>query len=242
MTHITDGETTEGSVLSESLNAHGLGGDEGNDGSVTGLDELGVLLDLLTGTTVNLGLDVGELASDMGGMAIKDGGVAVGNLTGVVEDDNLGGEVAGLLGGVAVGVGADVATTDFLDGNILNVETNVVSGDGLGKSFMMHLNGLYLSGNTAGSEGSNASGLEDTSLDTTDGHRTDTTDLVDVLEGKTKSLVDGALRGIDRVESVDKSGALVPGHVGGLLEHVVTVPSGNGDKGDLVGVVSDLEK
>ena len=34
--------------------------------------------------------------------------------------------------------------------------------------------------------------------------------------------------------------ALVPGHVGGGLDHVVTVPSGDWDEGDGLGVVADL--
>jgi hypothetical protein len=34
--------------------------------------------------------------------------------------------------------------------------------------------------------------------------------------------------------------SLVPGHVGGGLNHVVTVPSGDGDEGDVLGVESDL--
>ena len=37
-----------------------------------------------------------------------------------------------------------------------------------------------------------------------------------------------------------KGWALEPGKVGGLLEHVVTVPSGDGDEGDLGWVVTDL--
>ena len=34
--------------------------------------------------------------------------------------------------------------------------------------------------------------------------------------------------------------SLVPGHVGGGLDHVVTVPSGNGDERNRLGVESDL--
>jgi hypothetical protein len=34
--------------------------------------------------------------------------------------------------------------------------------------------------------------------------------------------------------------SLVPGHVGGRLDHVVTVPSGDGDEGNVLGVESDL--
>ncbi len=140
LAHITDGEAAEGRVLSEGLNAEGLGGDKADHGGVAHLDGLGFLLEFLTGTAVDLGFDLGELAGDVGGVAVEDGGVAVADLTGVVEDDDLGEEVLGLLGGVVLGVGADVATADVLDGQVLDVEADVVAGDGLGDGLVVHLN------------------------------------------------------------------------------------------------------
>ena len=59
--HVTDGEPSEGRVVSEGLNTHGLAGGQQDDGGVTRLDELGVVLGGLTGTTVNLLLDLGKL-------------------------------------------------------------------------------------------------------------------------------------------------------------------------------------
>ena len=47
--------------VSEGLDTHGLAGGQLDDGGVTGLDELGVVLHGLTGTTVNLLLDLSEL-------------------------------------------------------------------------------------------------------------------------------------------------------------------------------------
>jgi len=38
--HVTYGETPQGREISESLNAHGLGGNKGDDGSITRLDGL----------------------------------------------------------------------------------------------------------------------------------------------------------------------------------------------------------
>lgn len=79
-----------------------------------------------------------------------------------------------------------------------------------------------------------------------------TYDLVDVLEGKSEGLVgrsDRGLNGVDGLQeglTLDDTGlgllgpSLVPGHVGGLLQHVVSVPSGDGDEGNGLGVVTDL--
>lgn len=42
--HVTDGETTKGRELLEGLDTHGLGGHQDDDGGITRLDGLGVLL------------------------------------------------------------------------------------------------------------------------------------------------------------------------------------------------------
>ena len=117
---------------------------------------------------------------------------------------------------------------------------------------MVHFNGLDFSGDTSWGEGDNHTGLDDTGLDTTDGHCADTTDLVHVLEGKTEGLVGGAGWGLDCVDGLEEGLAgggsglgflgpsFEPGHVDGGLQHVVSVPSGDGDEGNGLGVVSDL--
>jgi len=116
----------------------------------------------------------------------------------------------------------------------------------------MHLDGLDLSGDVGGGEGDDHTGLDDTGLDTTDGNCSDTTDLVDILEGKTEGLVGGACWGLDGINGLEKGltlggtslgllgPSLEPGHVGGLLQHVVSVPSGDGDESNGLGVVTDL--
>ena len=84
--------------LLEGLNAQRLGGHLADDGGITRLHEFGVLFGGLAGTTIDLLLDFGELAGNMSGVAIQHGGIAVGNLTGMVEDDDLGGEIGSTLG------------------------------------------------------------------------------------------------------------------------------------------------
>ena len=242
---------------------HGLGGDELDDSGVAGLDELGRGLDRLTSTTIDLFNELGKLASDVGGVAIEDGGVTSTDLARVVEDDDLGVEGGGLLGGVVLRVGGDVSTTRIsLTEDVLDVEADVVAGVTLLELLVVHFDGLDFSRDVGGGEVDDHAGLDDTSLNTTDGHCADTTDLVDILEGETEGLVggtDGGLDGVDGIEeglALDNTGlglsgpTLVPGHaeedvsrrlvgrtfeahiLGGLLQHVVTVPSGDGDEGD----------
>ena len=252
LAHVTDGETAQGRVVGESLNAHGLGGNHLDDGGVTRLDELGVVLNGLAGTAVNLLKDLGELARNVGSVAVEDGGVAGADLTGVVEDNDLGVERSSAGGGVVLGVRGDVATADVLDGDVLHVEANVVTGETLGELLVVHLDGLDFSGDVGGGEGDDHAGLEDTSLDTADGHCANTTDLVDILEGKTEGLVKrtlGGLNGVNGLEEGLASGlaglglllpALVPGAVGGGGKHVIAVEAGDGDEGNGLGVVADL--
>ena len=135
----------------------------------------------LTSTTVHLLLDLGELAGDVSGVAVENRRVPVADLAGVVEDDDLGGEVLAARGRLVLGVGGDEAALDVLDGDVLDVESHVVSGGGLGQSLVVHLHGLDLSGQLVGGEGDDHAGLDDAGLDTTHGHCANTSDFVDIL-------------------------------------------------------------
>ena len=95
------------------------------------------------------------LAGDVSSVAIKDGRVTVSDFSGVVHDDDLGGEGLGLLGGVIFGVRSDVTTSDILDRDVLDVESNVVSGSSLLKRLVVHLNGLHFSGHVDRGESDN---------------------------------------------------------------------------------------
>jgi len=252
LSHVTDGETSKWGEVGESLNAHGLGWVQFNDTSITRLDELGVSLGGLTGTTIDLLLDFVELAGNVSGVTIQDWRVTVADLSRVVKHDDLGSEVLAAGSGLVLGVGGDVSTLDVLDGDVLDVESNVVSGGGLWERLVVHLHGLDLSGQLHWSEGDDHTGLDDTGLDTTDGHCSNTSNLVDILEGETEGLVPWPLWGDDSVEGVQEglaaslaflalnSPSLVPGHVGRLCQHVVSMPSGNGDEWNSGWVVTDL--
>ena len=51
----------------------------------------------------------------------------------------LGGEVLSSASGLVLGVGGDVSSLDVLNGDILDVESDVVAGNGLGQRFVVHL-------------------------------------------------------------------------------------------------------
>jgi hypothetical protein len=230
--HVTDSEAAERRVLVVGLNAHGLGRNKLGNARVARLDELGVRLKHLTVTTVDLLNKLRKLASNVRGVAVKHGCVTGTDLTGVVEDDDLGVEGSSFLGGVVLGVGSDVTTTNILDRDVLNVEADVITGRALLELLVVHLNGLDFSGDVRRSEGNDHAGLDDTSLDTTDGYRSDTTDLVHILERETEGLVGGTDRGLDGVDGVEQSLALddttlgllgptlVPGHAIELYQHL----------------------
>ncbi|GBE60284.1 elongation factor 1-alpha, putative [Babesia ovata] len=238
--HVTHGETTKGSVLRECLNDHGLARLQDDHSGVTVLDGLGVLLKGLTGTLVHTARDLVEFARDVSSVAVNDRGVTGLDGTRVVQDDDLGGEGHGGLGGVVLGVRSDVTSADVRGGDVLHVETNVVTRAGNIDNFVVHFDGFALSSDRVGGEGEDHTGLELTSLHTTNGDGTDTTDLVHTLEGKTQGLVNGPLRGLHHVEGLDQGLALVPRHVGGALNHVVTHETGDGHERHLLDVVTDL--
>jgi len=260
--HVTDGEATERRVIGESLDRHGFGRSHFHDCRVAVLDGFGEGLQLFAGTTIAFLENLLEFAGDVSGVAIHDRRISVLDFSRVIQNDDLSVEVLALFGWVVLGVGGDVATTDFFDGDILDVETNVVAGKSLRKRLVVHLHRFNLGGDISRGEGDNHARLDYTGLDTTDGHRSDTANLVDVLERETEGLVGGTLRWDDGVQSVDKGhtashGALdvlgptlfllavsvssgPPGHLFGFLQHVVSVPSGDGAEDDFFGIVTDL--
>ena len=99
----------------------------------------------------------------------------------MVEHDDLGGEVRNTGGGLVLGVGGDVATLDVLHGHVLDVEADVVAGDGLRQRLVVHLDGLDLGGEGDGGEGDDHAGLDHSSLNTTDGHCANASNFVDIL-------------------------------------------------------------
>lgn len=238
LTHVTDGETTKRWVVGEGLNTHRLAGNHLDDGSITGLDELGVVLNGLAGTTVDLLEELGELAGNVGSVAIQDRSVASTNLTRVVKNDDLGVEGVGTFGWVVLGVTADVSTTNLLDGDVLDVESDVVTWKTFCDLGVVHLDGFDFSGDVGWSEFDDHTGFDDTGFDSADWHSTNTTNLVNVLEWESESFVGWSDWLVDSVQSFEQSftgplatffGLLgptfVPGHVGGCFNHVVSVPS-----------------
>jgi hypothetical protein len=188
----------------------------------------------------------------VGSVAIENWGVTVRNLTRVVENNDLSIESFSSHRWVVLGVTSNVTTTDFLHGNVLDVETDVVSWKTLDKLLVVHLDGLDFSGDTSWGEGDEHTGLDDTGLNTSDWHRANTTNLVNILERETERLVGRTGRWVDGINGLKKSlsgglsslglllPTLVPWAVGGVVDHVVTVESRDWDEGNSLWVVSDL--
>ena len=82
--HVTDGETSERGIFRVSLHTHWLGRDQHHDGGVSALDELGIFFEFLSAPAVDLFLQFGKLAGNVGGVAIEHGGVAGVDMTGMI--------------------------------------------------------------------------------------------------------------------------------------------------------------
>jgi len=287
--HVTDCEATKWWILRVRLHTHWLAGDKLDDAGITRLDELGGLFDSFARSAINLLKKLREFTGNVGSMAIKDGSISGTDLTRVVEDDDLSIEGRSLLGRVILGVRSDITAADILDRHVptkkklkfynhvmdiedpLHVETHVVTRETFYKLLVVHFDGLDFSGDVRGSERDNHSCFDDTGLDTADRDRTDTTNLVDILERKAKWFVGRTSWRLDGVYGVEQGlafdrtaldilrPALVPWHtiivgkssstywpirkeyeLGRFLQHVVTMPAGDGHKCNSLGVVADL--
>jgi len=240
--HVSDSESSERGVLREGLNNHGFLGDELDDGGFLVLDFLGFTLLFLSSSSVDLGEELLEFAGDVRGVAIEDWAVSGLNLVGMVQDDDLSVEADGLLGGVVLGVSNNVSSSNILDSDVLNVESDIVSGDGFLELSVMHFDSFALSGDTAGGEGDEHSGSDDSGFNSSDGDCSNSSNLVDVLKGKSEGLFKGSDGGVDFVEGLEEGVSLVPGHLVALGDQVVSSESGVGDGVDVLLLESDLLK
>ncbi len=155
LSHVAHGETSQRWVIGESLNAHWLGGNHLDNSGITRLDELGGVLNGFTGTTIDLLQELGELAGNVGSVAIEHWCVTSTNLARMVENNDLGVERIGTLRRVGLGVTSNVTTTDLLDGDVLDVEADVISWKTFDKLLVVHLNGLDFSGHVSRGKGHN---------------------------------------------------------------------------------------
>jgi hypothetical protein len=158
----------------------------------------------------------------------------------VVHDNNLGLETGDSERGVGLGVRGHISTSKIPDGNVLHVETNVVTGKSLGKRLVVHFDRLNFSNNSGWGEAGMHTRLDYTTLNTADGHSSDTTNLVHILKRNTKGLLGRTLGGDDAIKGLEQAGSIVPRHVGGFFNHVISLPSRDRNERNLHGLVSDL--
>ena len=89
LSHVTYGETSQGWVVAESLNTHGLAGDQGDHTSVTRFESFGSVFQLLAGTPVNFLFDLLELAGNVSCVTVQHWSISILDLSRVVQDDDL---------------------------------------------------------------------------------------------------------------------------------------------------------
>jgi len=234
--HVTDSETAKRSEVRVGFQTHGFGRGQGDHSGITGLHGRRQRGGDLTSTGIELGQNCVELTGNVSSVAVQNRRVARLDLL-VLQDDNLGEETTHGFGGRLLRVGGDVATVDLLDGQTLDVEANVVTRPSFGELLVVHLDTLALGIEVNWSKSDVHARLQNTSFNAADRDSSDTLDLVHILEGQTECLVGGTLRGLDRVEHLEKSLAtvvfstlFVPGHVFRLLDEIVTFQTGDRDK------------
>jgi len=238
--HVPDSESTERRVFTEGFDTEWLEGDHSDKGTVTLLDGFGLLFDDGTVSPVDLTDDFFELAGNMSSVAIQCGGITGADLVRVIHDDNLGDEFDSGSRGIILKVTTDITSADLINGDTSAAETNIGTWLSCFELLVMALNGLDFTLSTVRGEDNLGVGLQDTSLDSTTRDGTDTLDLVDVLEWDSEWLIDVALGGNEVVKGLKKSRALEPAEVVGLLDQVLTSPTGNGDELSLLDVETDL--
>jgi hypothetical protein len=255
---IHNGNTSKSGTLLERFKEKRSGRLELNLG-VLELGKLCGVIDL--GTSSLLGLlpqDFGHLTSDLGGTREDNRTVSGLEDTRVLLDSDHSSERSDGEEGTFLLKVDDITRVDLLVlGNTLDGHADRVSRSGRLQNLFVLFDGEHLLVFEAG--GDNSDGItraKSTLFDGTADDLTNTLDIVDVGDGKTKRGKGETLWGLDEVvQGINKSepsdlllGAqvgdpsLVPGALIGLINKVVTVESRVRDEGDLLGLEADQLK
>ena len=236
LTHVADGKAGQFGERVHLLNGHWLGWLETDETCVSVFKkEVGFLSRL-----VRLLEKFHELHSDLRSVSVEHRGVSNGDSLGDVHELDLTDEglVVANEGWFVVGVSSNVTATNVNSGEATDVESDVVTWFGFVDHGVVHLNRLDFTALHGRVEHDVLADVEDTGLDFTDRHSTDTGDLVDVLNGQAERLVGRLVwhgRGVDGLE---EGWSIVPWALVGLVEHVVAVEGRGRDHGDVVGLES----
>lgn len=80
---------TQWRILGEALHTHGFSGHHGNDCGISRFEGLWVVLKFLARTPVDLLLELAEFAGDVSSVAVQHRSVTLGDLSRVVQNDDL---------------------------------------------------------------------------------------------------------------------------------------------------------
>mmetsp|Transcript_44767 Transcript_44767/g.111447 ORF Transcript_44767/g.111447 Transcript_44767/m.111447 type:complete len:494 (-) Transcript_44767:32-1513(-) len=248
---IEEGNAGEALARLEGVDDERLLGDEDNLGHLVRLERVRVLHLLAAGLLADLEVEAGGPARGAAAADEADRRVADLDLARDVESLDLRGELAAPVEGGVLLVDHDVADArHVLLVQTLDVEANVVARLGDLVAGVVHLDGEDLAaavvgGGVGGHVDHLLVGLDETLLDTSRNHITDTLDLVDardghahgrglVAAGRRAKVVEAVVEGVDvHLLLVDVDVAPGPPvHVGRLLEQVVAHPAGERQHGD----------
>merc|ERR1712060_378056 len=202
---IQESNTGETFAILEGVDDERLDRGELHLGHFVGLERVRIFHLLATGFFAHLPVQVGDTAGGAAATDETDRGVTLLELTGDIEDLHLGGEALdGHQSGVFL-VDHDIAgTRHVLLVETLDVETNVVTRHGFLDLLVMHFDGEDLAAASVGGgvgrhEDNFFVAADDTLLDATGQHITDTLDLVDTGDRHAHVLVDVTLWGAGHV-------------------------------------------
>ena len=158
----------------------------------------------------------------------------------MINNNNLSQEWDSFKSWVAFRVWTDISSLQILNCDVLDIESDIVSWSGFNQSFVMHFHWLDVGSKGWGSKGYVHSWFQNSGFNSADWHSSNTTDFVDVLQGKSQWLFSWSLGRVDLVQSFHQSIAFVPSQVGWSFQHVITVPSWNRDEVNFRRVVANF--
>merc|ERR1719464_1394294 len=229
-THIPNGKSSKRRIILESLHTHGLGWNHINNTCLTRFTRFWILLNNFTSSLVHESHKFIESASDVRRMTIENWSVTSHNFVRMIKYNDLSKEMISFCWRILLSITGNHTTSNLLQGNIFDIESNIVSWSSLFHCLMMHFNRFNFCCQHSRSESNIHSWFDDTSLNTSDRHSSNTTNLVNILKWKTERFVDRPFGWLNSIKSFEHIWSFVPRHVLRRFKHIITNPTRNRNK------------
>lgn len=224
MLQISHREPTQRRVFGKGLAAHFFLWLHHNQARVPVLQEFWILFSGDSGSPVNFGSDLLELAGNVGGMAIYNRGVTSLDSTRVINDDDLCHKFFCNFRRIFLGISCNI-TSLYVASLELNIKSNVVTRLSTLHLFMMHFNRFNLAFVVSRGEPNIHLPLQNSGFNSSDSDSSKPSNFVHIINRNSQGFLHWPLGDFLLINCFSDSWSFVPRHVLRFIDQILACPA-----------------